>query len=202
MYPVALLLAHRLSMISLSQTQMARFEAVMAAIPTTPTMPKLLQTQLFQYPLPSNRLFPQYDQRGCFGVPGTLFFFCPVRQRRIANLLQRHPRCADSEHVFFRWDTCRFARKLLFILWRIMSPWIIAWMLECVNAWVKNTQTIKQSDNQAIEAGVAYLSPPFLCAPSGLEVASFLILSFFDMFPLFFPFWNGEKRENDRITIE
>ena len=35
---------------------------------------------------------------------------------------------------------------------------------------------------------VAYLSPTFLSAPSGLDVASFFILSFFDMFPSFFPF--------------
>jgi hypothetical protein len=34
---------------------------------------------------------------------------------------------------------------------------------------------------------VAYLSPTFLSAPSGLGVASFFILSFFDMFPSFFP---------------
>ena len=37
---------------------------------------------------------------------------------------------------------------------------------------------------------------------SGFGVASFFIKSFFDMFPSFFPFWNGKERENDRITSE
>ena len=101
MFPVALLLAHKLSRNFLRKTRMAGFEAVMAVIPENPTMPKRLTTQLFQYPLPSNRLFPQYDQRGCFGVPGHPLFFCPVRLRRIANLLQRHPRCADSKQRYF-----------------------------------------------------------------------------------------------------
>ncbi len=34
---------------------------------------------------------------------------------------------------------------------------------------------------------VAYLSPTFLNVPSGLAVAPFSIISFFDMFPSFFP---------------
>jgi hypothetical protein len=46
------------------------------------------------------------------------------------------------------------------------------------------------------------LSPTYLCAPSGFDVASFFILSFSDMFPIVFPFWNGKRVENDRITIE
>ena len=49
---------------------------------------------------------------------------------------------------------------------------------------------------------VAYLSPAFLSVPSGPGVASFFIISFFDMFPSFFPLWNGKRVENDRITIE
>ena len=49
---------------------------------------------------------------------------------------------------------------------------------------------------------VAYLSPAFLSVPSGPGVASFFVLSFFDIFPSFFPLWNGKRWENDRITIE
>ena len=49
---------------------------------------------------------------------------------------------------------------------------------------------------------VVYLFPTYLCVPSGLDVASFFIISFFDMFPIVFPLWNGKERENDRITIE
>ena len=67
----------------------------------------------------------------------------------------------------FRWTPCRFARKLRFILWGITSPFL-------------NVPQRSES--------VAYLSPTYLCMPLGLDVASFLILSFFDMFPSFFPF--------------
>ena len=47
---------------------------------------------------------------------------------------------------------------------------------------------------------VEYLFPTYLSMPSRLDVASFFIISFSDMFPSFFPFWNGKRVENDRIN--
>ena len=68
--------------------------------------------------------------------------------------------------LFFLWDACRFARNLLIILYGIMPAYA----------------TFPQRSDS-----VAYLSPTFLCAPFGLDVASFFILSFSDMFSSFFP---------------
>jgi hypothetical protein len=62
---------------------------------------------------------------------------------------------------------CRFARKLLFILYGITPPYV---------------NVPHRSEN------VAYLSSTLLCATSRLDVASFFVISLFDMFPLFFPF--------------
>ena len=69
--------------------------------------------------------------------------------------------------LFFLWDACRFARNLLIILYGITPAFV---------------SVPQRSDS------VAYLSPTFLCVPFGLDVVSFFILSFSDMFPSFFPF--------------
>ena len=120
-------------------------------------------------------------------TPQVIPYFRPINLAKVAQSdvaaewEQRYFRWDWMETPFFRWDVCRFARNLLFILWGITPPF---------------ATLLLRSES------VANLSPTFLCAPSGLDVASFIILSFSDMFPSFFPLWKGKERENDRITNE
>ena len=137
-------------------------------------------------------------------VRGTLFFFCPVQMRRIANLSQRHPRCADSEQRYFPVRRLPLRAEVTFY-----SVKNYVTLNYCLNAWMCKWLSKKYSNNQAIRqssdrSGCRIFVPNVpLCAfrARGCVVPYSIVFRYVSLvFPFLKRKQKGKRANNERIN--